>query len=241
MTKDELLDAVRRHDILFCLLHDKVAGDVIAANPKLRAVASMKITPSDIDVQAATARRTPVIVISPSGPRRPPTFTLRCCSRLPVAWWRATGWYCRHFPRRTSSNWQARGIGKVIGHRGGGRIGRAVAKRAHGFSMTILDPAPPARKRRAGSRALSCSTPAARRILFCFVHAPLTAENATWRRRKRKPLMTPTAFLIITSRGPMSMKPRSFARSWNGALPAPASTFTKTNPPDPAAHHVQSC
>ncbi|MFH1605612.1 MAG: D-glycerate dehydrogenase, partial [Pseudomonadota bacterium] len=24
LTKDELLDAVRRHDILFCLLHDKV-------------------------------------------------------------------------------------------------------------------------------------------------------------------------------------------------------------------------
>src|SRR3990167_8512837 len=65
VTKDELLDAVRRHDILFCLLHDKVDGDVIAANPKLRAVASMKITPSDIDVEAATARRIPVTVIAP--------------------------------------------------------------------------------------------------------------------------------------------------------------------------------
>ena len=65
VTKDELLDAVRRHDILFCLLHDKVDGDVIAANPKLRAIASMKITPSDIDVEAATARRIPVTVISP--------------------------------------------------------------------------------------------------------------------------------------------------------------------------------
>ena len=59
VTKDELLDAVRRHDLLFCLLHDKVDRDVIAANPKLRAVASMKITPSDIDVEAATARRAP--------------------------------------------------------------------------------------------------------------------------------------------------------------------------------------
>src|SRR5207237_6114201 len=65
MTKDELCAAVRGHDILFCLLQDRVDGDVIAANAKLRAVASMKITPSDIDVAAATARRIPVTVIPP--------------------------------------------------------------------------------------------------------------------------------------------------------------------------------
>ena len=33
-TKDELLAAVRTHDILFCLLHDRVDGDVIAAISK---------------------------------------------------------------------------------------------------------------------------------------------------------------------------------------------------------------
>ena len=55
LTKDELCAAVRQHDILFCLLQDRVDGDVIAANAGLRAVASMKITPSDIDVAAATA------------------------------------------------------------------------------------------------------------------------------------------------------------------------------------------
>ena len=65
MTKDELRAAVREHDILFCLLQDCVDAGVIAANPKLRAIASMKITPSDIDVAAATARRIPVTVIPP--------------------------------------------------------------------------------------------------------------------------------------------------------------------------------
>ena len=65
LTKDELRAAVREHDILFCLLQDRVDGDVIAANANLRAVASMKITPSDIDVAAATARRIPVTVIPP--------------------------------------------------------------------------------------------------------------------------------------------------------------------------------
>src|SRR5258708_11559260 len=47
MTKDELCAAVREHDILFCLLQDHVDNDVIAANANLRAIASMKITPSD--------------------------------------------------------------------------------------------------------------------------------------------------------------------------------------------------
>ena len=65
VTKDELLAAVRECDILFCLLHDRVDRDVIAAGTRLRAIASMKITPSDIDVAEATARRIPVTVISP--------------------------------------------------------------------------------------------------------------------------------------------------------------------------------
>src|SRR5439155_10518649 len=65
MTKDELRAAVRGHDILFCLLQDHVDCDVIAANANLRAIATMKITPSDIDVAAATARRIPVTVIPP--------------------------------------------------------------------------------------------------------------------------------------------------------------------------------
>ncbi|HTD89462.1 MAG TPA: hypothetical protein VK663_02280, partial [Burkholderiales bacterium] len=44
-TKDELLMAAREHDFIFCLLHDKIDADVINANPKLKAIASMTITP----------------------------------------------------------------------------------------------------------------------------------------------------------------------------------------------------
>src|SRR5438477_10960346 len=65
MTKDELIDAVRGHDILFCLLSDRVDVDVIGANRSLRMIATMKITPSEIDVAAATARRIPVTVVPP--------------------------------------------------------------------------------------------------------------------------------------------------------------------------------
>src|SRR5512139_2204591 len=59
----ELCAAVRDSDILFCLLHDEVDRDVIAANPNLRAIVSMAVTPANIDVAEATRRGVPVTVI----------------------------------------------------------------------------------------------------------------------------------------------------------------------------------
>ena len=53
VTQNELLQAAREHDIIFCLLHDKINAEVINANPKLKAIASMTITPADIDTAAA--------------------------------------------------------------------------------------------------------------------------------------------------------------------------------------------
>ena len=60
-----LIAAVRKCDILFCLLHDRIDRAVIEANPKLRMVAAQSISPSNIDVAAATARRIPVTVVPP--------------------------------------------------------------------------------------------------------------------------------------------------------------------------------
>ena len=60
-----LVAAARKHDIIFSLLHDKVDRAVFAANPKLRLLASQSITPDNIDVAAATARKIPVTVVPP--------------------------------------------------------------------------------------------------------------------------------------------------------------------------------
>src|SRR6266478_2834483 len=141
MTKDELRAAVRGHDILFCLLPDRVDADVIAANPKLRMVASMKITPSDIDVAAATARCIPVTVIPPVVTEA--TADLHFGLLLAVARRVVEGDRLLHagiFPGAQSIRFEgAYAWGKTIGLiGGGGRIGRAVAKRARGFSMRAL-------------------------------------------------------------------------------------------------------
>ncbi len=64
--KRQLIAAVRKCDILFSLLHDKVDRDVIAAEPRSSiAVTSQAITPDNIDVAEATRRKIPVTVTPP--------------------------------------------------------------------------------------------------------------------------------------------------------------------------------
>ena len=65
ISKQALIAAVRKCDILFCLLHDRIDRGVIAANPRLRAIAAQSISPSNIDVAEATARLIPVTVVPP--------------------------------------------------------------------------------------------------------------------------------------------------------------------------------
>ena len=53
-SREALLAAVAQCDFLLPLMHDKIDGSIIAANPDLRAIASMAVTPSDIDIEEAT-------------------------------------------------------------------------------------------------------------------------------------------------------------------------------------------
>jgi glyoxylate reductase len=207
VTKDELLDAVRRHDILFCLLHDKVDGEVIAANPKLRAVASMKITPSDIDVEAATARRIPVTVIAPIVTEA--TADINFALLLAVARRVVEGDRLVRagiFPGSQSSHLEGAGVaGKVIGLiGGGGRIGRAVARRAHGFGMRVLYWTPRRKpdneEREAGITYVPFDQLLAESD-FVSMHAPLTPETRHLMGAREFGLMKPTAFFVNTARG----------------------------------------
>ena len=145
VTHDELVAAVRAHDVLYCLLPDRVDADVIAANPSLRMVATMKITPSDIDVAAATARRIPVTVIPPIATEA--TADLHFAILLAVARRVVEGDRLLRqgvFPGAQTMHLMGAGVwGKTLGLiGGGGRIGRAVARRARGFAMRTLYWAP---------------------------------------------------------------------------------------------------
>ena len=209
LTKDELCAGVHEHDILFCLLQDHVDGDVIAANPGLRAVASMKITPSDIDVAAATSRRIPVTVIPPVVTEA--TADLHFGLLLAVARRLVEGDRLLRsgvFPGAQSTHLEgAFAWGKTIGLvGGGGRIGRAVAKRARGFSMRTLYWGP-RRIAESEERELGLVYASLDRLLtdsdFVSIHAPLKPETHHLIGARELALMKPTAFLVNTARGPI--------------------------------------
>ena len=207
MGKEELCAAVRRHDILFCLLHDRVDGDVIAANPKLRMIASMKITPSDLDVAEATSRRIPVTVIPPIVTEA--TADIHFALLLAVARRVVEGDHLVRagiFPGSQSSYLEGAGVwGKTIGLiGGGGRIGRAVARRALGFSMRILYWTP-RRKAESEEREAGLIYVPFDQLLaesdFVSMHAPLTPETHHLMGAREFGLMKPTAFFVNTARG----------------------------------------
>lgn len=209
MSKDELCAAVRRHDILFCLLQDRVDGEVIAANASLRAVASMKITPSGIDVAAATARRIPVTVIPPVVTEA--TADLHFGLLLAVARRVVEGDRLLRggvFPGAQSMRLEGAFVwGKTIGLiGGGGRIGRAVARRARGFSMRMLYWGP-RRIAESAEGELDLTYVPLDRLLaesdFVSIHAPLKPETEHLLGARELSLMRPSAFLINTSRGPI--------------------------------------
>ena len=76
-----LIAAVRKCDILFCLLHDRIDASVITASPELRLIAAQSITPSHIDVETATARRIPVTVVPVLTTDTTADLTFGSCSR----------------------------------------------------------------------------------------------------------------------------------------------------------------
>lgn len=209
VTKDELLAKIPELDILYCLLHDKVDSDIIAAGKRLRAIASMKITPSDIDVAAATARRIPVTVIAPIVTEA--TADIHFALLLAVARRVVEGDQLLRagvFPGAQSAHLLGSWVhGKTIGLiGGGGRIGKAVAKRAQGFSMRTLYWTP-RRKPEIEERAAGIEYVPYDQLLaqsdFVSVHAPLNTETRHLVGERELRLMKPTAFLVNSSRGPI--------------------------------------
>ena len=205
--RDQLIAGVRGCDILFSLLHDRIDREVIAANPKLRAVASMAITPDNIDVAAATARRIPVTVVPALAVES--TADTHFALLLAVARRVVEGDQLVRagiFPGSQANYLLGSGVhGKTIGLVGGrGRIGRAVAARARGFSMRILYCGPRPIEKAEEERLGAIHVPLDRLLAeadFVSLHPSLTDETRHMIDARALALMKPTAFLINTARG----------------------------------------
>jgi len=205
--KRTLIAAVRKADVLFCLLHDKIDRDVVMANPDLRLIAAQSITPSNIDVAAATARRIPVTVAAPLTTEA----TADLAFGLMIAAARRIGEGDRLaragiFPGSQSAYLMGSLVwGKTIGLiGGGGLIGKAVARRAHGFAMRVLYWTPrrkPEHEERDAGLTYVPLEQLLRESDFVSIHSPLTEATRHQIGARELRLMKKTAFIINTARG----------------------------------------
>jgi len=209
VTRDEMAAAAKTSDILLALLHDTIDKRAIDAGERLRALCTMKITPSGVDLAAATARRIPVTVIPPIVGEA--TADLHMGLLIAVARRMLEGDKAVRagiFPGGQSMHFEGAGIhGKTIGLvGGGGRIGRAVAKRAQGFSMRCLYWTPrrktEAEEREGGIEYLPLDALLAESD-FVSIHATLDAQSVHLIGAREIALMKRTAFLVNTARGPI--------------------------------------
>ena len=205
--KKALIAAVRRCDILFSLLHDGIDRQVIAANPKLRLIASQSITPDNIDVAAATERKIPVTVVPPVVAEAAADLTWGLMLMLARRMVEADRLVHKgRFPGSQSSYLLGTAVyGKTLGLiGGGGRIGTRVARRAKGFDMRTLYWSP---RRKPESLELDFDVTYVpldqllKESDFVSVHSPLKPETVHQIGSRELALMKPTAYLINTARG----------------------------------------
>ncbi len=208
LPKDRLIEAVKRCDILLSLLHDTVDRDVLAANPKLKAVSSMNITQDRIDLAEATARGIPVTNIPAIVTDA--TADIGFGLLLAVARNIARGdklFRSGIYPGSQSNHLAGAAVtGQTLGLVGFGRIGQAMARRGRGFGMTIIYadprrlPAEEEAKFDAGYRSFDDLL---READFVSLHPQLLPETRHLMSDRQFSLMKPTAFVINTSRGPV--------------------------------------
>lgn len=205
----ELIAAVQRNDILFCLLHDQVTAAVVRANPRLRAIVSTTITPANIAVEDASEQRIPVTTI-PSALLDDSTADLAWALLMAVA--RRVAESDRKaregiVPGSQSMHFAGADVsGRTLGILGAGGVGREMARRALGFKMTVLY-YDPRRLEPDAERALNLTwvgfDQVLRRSDFVSLHVALSPATRHLIDARALSLMQAHAFLVNTSRGPV--------------------------------------
>lgn len=201
LTPDELRAAVADVDAVVCLLTDRVDRSVLeAGQAALRVVANMAVGYDNVDV--AAARELGIAVCNTPGVLDETTADLAfalilAASRLTseaeqdLRAGRWPGWNINQYLGQDVH-------GRTLGIVGWGRIGRAVARRARGFDMTVLHHG---RTPTSEEGYVADVDDLFRRSDVVSLHVPLTAETRHLVDKRRLRLMKPTAVLVNTARG----------------------------------------
>jgi glyoxylate reductase len=237
-SRAELIDGVRGCDGLLCLLTDPVDAAVIAAaGPRLRVISTYAVGYDNIDVAAATAARIPIG--NTPGVLTEATADLAFALLMAGARRLAEGSrFTRDGLWRTWSPTLLLGAavhGATLGIVGMGRIGRAVARRAAGFSMRVLrfDPSAPGSECD-GATAVPLEVLYAESD-FVSLHAPLNAATRHMIDEKALASMKRTAIVVNTARGGLIDHDALFDALERGVIGGAALDVTEPEPL-PAGH-----
>ncbi len=209
MTAAELMAALGAYDAVLPTVTDRMTAEVLAAEPlTARILGSYGVGYNHVDIAAAKQRG--LVVTNTPEVLTDCTADLAMTLLLAVA--RRAGEGERHVRAGAWVGWRpthmvgTKVTGKTIGIIGMGRIGRAVARRAHhGFAMKVIyhDTVPLASDVQHELGATSCAT--IEDVLaasdFVSLHCPATPETRHLMNAERLGRMRKDAFLINTARG----------------------------------------
>ena len=222
-TPQELRESVREAHGLLCLLTERIDGALLDAAPVLGAIANFAVGTDNIDL-ALTRERGIAVGVTPDVLTEATAdlafaLLLAAARRLPQAaadaragrWrtWEPAGWLGADVHSAT------------LGIVGFGRIGRALARRAEGFSMTVRSTADAPL-----DELLATSD-------FVSVHCPLTERTRGLIGADALARMRRSAILINTSRGAVVDQDALRAALERGEIAGAAIDVTDPEPPPP--------
>ena len=208
LTKDELAEGFASHDIAAPTVSDVIDDEVVRAGGagRCRMIANYGVGVNHIELSAAashgiTVSNTPGVLTDATADLTL-TLMLMLCRRagegereLRAGEW--SGWRPTHLVGRQMT-------GKTLGIIGMGRIGRAVAHRAHfGFGMEIVfqNRSPVDDGAGVGGRQLASVAEVCAASDFVSLHCAATPETRHILGREALAAMSPSAYVINTARG----------------------------------------
>ncbi len=194
-SREELTWRASEVEGLLCMLTDTIDAELLDNCPKLRAIANYAVGYDNIDLAATRARGIPVgntpDVLTDATADLTFTLLLAAARGLPQAMASVLAGEWRTWEPDKYLGYDVHGA--TLGIIGMGRIGRAVAKRATGFDMTVIHTG------RDGIPLLQLLA----RSDFVSVHCPLTPETHHLIDAAALEEMRSSAILINTARGPI--------------------------------------
>lgn len=208
MSRDALIAAMQRCDVLVPCVADKIDGEMIAAaGDRLGLIANFGAGTDNIDLAAARARE--IVVTNTPGVFTDDSADLTMA--LIIAAPRRLGAGMRELLDGKWGGWGPSDLighslgGKVLGIVGMGRIGQAVAHRARAFGLDILyhnrQRLPEETEAALGARYVEDLDAMIAQSDILSLHCPASHGTRHILDARRIAMMKPTAFIINTARG----------------------------------------